>query len=214
MYRRPGTQPKGPKSRVRQVVIGLAGHIDHGKTALVKALTGTDTDTQAEEKRRGMTIDIGFAFLTDTITLVDVPGHDRFVKNMVRGVAGIHLGLLVVAADDGIMPQTREHFHILRFLGGPRICVAINKIDVVEEDWVDLVEEDLKKLLEGTPYASSPVLRVSDLTGGGVEKLRETLIDRAAQAQGRADRGVFRLSVERAFSGEGNIGLLVGVDQG
>lgn len=190
-------------SRVAQVVIGLAGHIDHGKTALVKALTGVDTDTQAEEKRRGMTIDIGFAFLTDTITLVDVPGHDRFVKNMVRGVAGIHLGLLVVAADDGIMPQTREHFQILRFLGVPRICVAINKIDLAEEDWVDLVEEDLRKLLEGTPYASSPVLRVSAQTDAGVDALREAIIDAAAQVSVWEDRGFFRLSIDRAFSLKG-----------
>ncbi|MFB0516718.1 MAG: GTP-binding protein, partial [Candidatus Neomarinimicrobiota bacterium] len=152
-----------------QVVIGLAGHIDHGKTALVQALTGVDTDTQAEEKRRGMTIDIGFAFLTETITLVDVPGHDRFVKNMVRGVAGIHMSLLVVAADDGVMNQTREHLHILRFLGVPRVCVALSKVDLVEEDWLALVEDDIRKLLVGASYRNSPIVRVSAVTAAGIE---------------------------------------------
>jgi len=186
-----------------QVVIGLAGHIDHGKTALVQALTGVDTDTQAEEKRRGMTIDIGFAFLTDTITLVDVPGHDRFVKNMVRGVAGIHMGLLVVAADDGVMTQTREHFHILRFLEVPRLCVALNKVDLVEADWLALVEDDIRKLLAGTPYQDSPVVRVSAVTTAGVEELRQVLIREASRVLPWEDRGFFRLPIDRVFSLKG-----------
>ncbi len=186
-----------------QVVIGLAGHIDHGKTALVQALTGVDTDTQAEEKRRGMTIDLGFAFLTETITLVDVPGHDRFVKNMVRGVAGIHLGLLVVAADDGVMPQTREHLHILRFLGIPRLCVALSKVDLVEEAWLELVAEDISKLLAGTPYEGCPVVRISAVSGAGVEELRETLIQEAARVPPWKDRGFFRLPIDRVFSLKG-----------
>lgn len=197
-----------------QIVIGLAGHIDHGKTALVQALTGVDTDTQAEEKRRGMTIDIGFAFLTETITLVDVPGHDRFVKNMVRGVAGIHVGLLVVAADDGVMAQTREHFHILRLLGVPRLCVALNKVDLVEEDlsptncrdqtgWLELVEDDIGKLLAGTPYQDSPVVRVSANTTAGVEQLRETLIREASLVPPWEDRGFFRLPIDRVFNLKG-----------
>ena len=186
-----------------QVVIGLAGHIDHGKTALVQALTGVDTDTQAEEKRRGMTIDIGFAFLTETITLVDVPGHDRFVKNMVRGVAGIHMGLLVVAADDGVMPQTREHVHILKFLGVPRLCVALSKVDLVKADWLELVEDDVRKLLAGAPYEDSPVVRVSAETAAGVEELRETLIQEAAQVPPWEDRGFFRLPIDRVFNLKG-----------
>ena len=190
-------------SRSGQVVIGLAGHIDHGKTALVQALTGVDTDTQAEEKRRGMTIDIGFAFLTETITLVDVPGHDRFVKNMVRGVAGIHMGLLVVAADDGVMTQTREHFQILRFLGVPRLCVALSKVDLVEGEWLALVEEDIRRLLAETPYRDSPVVRVSAVTAEGVEALRETLVREAARAAPREDRGFFRLPIDRVFSLKG-----------
>ncbi len=162
-----------------------------------------DTDTQAEEKRRGMTIDIGFAFLTETITLVDVPGHDRFVKNMVRGVAGIHLGLLVVAADDGVMPQTREHLHILRFLGVPRLCVALSKVDLVEEEWLELVADDTRKLLAGTLYEDSPVVRVSAVTTAGVEELRETLVQEAARVPSWEDRGFFRLPIDRVFSLKG-----------
>jgi len=162
-----------------------------------------DTDTQAEEKRRGMTIDIGFAFLTETITLVDVPGHDRFVKNMVRGVAGIHLGLLVVAADDGVMPQTREHFHILRFLGVPRLCVALSKVDLAEEAWLELVADDISKLLGETPYKDSPVVRVSAVTAAGVEELQETLIQEAALVPSWEDRGFFRLPIDRVFSLKG-----------
>ncbi|MCH7497969.1 MAG: selenocysteine-specific translation elongation factor [Candidatus Marinimicrobia bacterium] len=170
---------------------------------LVQALTGVDTDTQPEEKRRGMTIDIGFAFLTENITLVDVPGHDRFIRNMVRGVAGIHLGLLVVAADDGVMPQTREHLQILRFLGVPRICVAVTKTDLVEADWLGLVEADIGMLLAGTPYQGSPVARVSAATGDGVEVLRQTLLEAAEAVPQWVDRGFFRLPVDRVFSLKG-----------
>ena len=186
-----------------QVVIGLAGHIDHGKTALVRALTGVNTDTQAEEQRRGMTIDIGFAFLTDDITLVDVPGHDRFVKNMVRGVAGIDLGLLVVAADDGIMPQTREHLNILCYLGVPRLCVALNKVDLVEPDWLELVAEDLKDFLAESGYGDSPIMPVSAQSGAGVEELKASLITMAEQVPARKDRGFFRLPIDRVFSLKG-----------
>ncbi len=191
-------------SRVAQVVIGLAGHIDHGKTALVKALTGVDTDTQVEEKRRGMTIDIGFAFLTDTITLVDVPGHDRFVKNMVRGVAGIHLGLLVVAADDGVMPQTLEAIDHARAANVP-ILVAVNKIDkpdampervkkqladrgLMPEDWggeTVMVEVSAKEKTNLKQFLEM-VLLVSDL-----QELRATptLPARGVVLEARLDRG-------------------------
>ena len=132
---------------MKQTVIGLAGHIDHGKTALVKALTGVNTDHLSEEQQRGMTIDIGFAFLTDTITLIDVPGHEKFVKNMMAGVSGIDLALLVVAADDGIMPQTREHFEILSLLNIPSAVIAINKTDLADEDWLELIELELTELV-------------------------------------------------------------------
>ena len=162
-----------------------------------------DTDTQAEEKRRGMTIDIGFAFLTGDITLVDVPGHDRLVKNMVRGVAGIQMGLLVVAADDGVMPQTREHFQILRQLGVPRLLVALSKIDLAEDDWIALVEDDIATLLEGTPLGGSPIFRVSALTGAGIPELREALTAAASDVPPRRDRGFFRLAIDRAFTLKG-----------
>ena len=123
-----------------QVVIGTAGHIDHGKTSLVKALTGTDTDRLAEEKARGMTIDLGFAFLNDSVTIIDVPGHEKFIRNMVAGVSTINIALLVVAADDGIMPQTREHLHILKLLKIPQCVVALTKTDLAEDaEWLDLV---------------------------------------------------------------------------
>ena len=184
-------------------MIGLAGHIDHGKTALVRALTGVNTDTQVEEQRRGMTIDIGFAFLSGDITLVDVPGHDRFVKNMVRGVAGIDLGLLVVAADDGIMPQTREHLNMLCYLGVPRLGVALNKVDLVEPDWLELVEEDLKGLLAESGYGDSPIMPVSAQSGAGVEELTASLITMAEQVPARKDLGFFRLPIDRVFSLKG-----------
>ncbi|MEE9166513.1 MAG: GTP-binding protein, partial [Candidatus Neomarinimicrobiota bacterium] len=129
-----------------QVVIGTAGHIDHGKTALVKALTGTDADRLPEEKERGMTIDLGFAFLTDDITIIDVPGHERFIRNMVAGVSTIDIALITIAADDGIMPQTREHVDILRLLAVQLGCIAITKTDLVEDqEWLDLLEEEIRE---------------------------------------------------------------------
>ena len=121
---------------MKQTIIGLAGHIDHGKTALVKALTGINTDQLSEEQKRGMTIDIGFAFLTKTITLIDVPGHEKFVKNMMAGVSGIDVAMLVVAADDGVMPQTREHFEILNLLNIPMGIIALNKTDLADDEWM------------------------------------------------------------------------------
>ena len=117
-----------------QVVVGTAGHIDHGKTSIVKALTGKNTDNLIEEKNRGMTIDLGFAYLDEKITIIDVPGHERFIKNMVAGVSTVHIGLLVIAADDGIMPQTYEHIEILNFLNVKHVIVALNKIDIVDDE--------------------------------------------------------------------------------
>ena len=130
-----------------QIVIGTAGHIDHGKTSLVKRLTGTDTDSLIEEKDRGMTIDIGFARINNKITVIDVPGHEKFIRNMVAGVANIHFSLIVIAANDGVMPQTREHLAILSLLGIKNGFIALTKIDLVDdEEWVDLVEIELKDL--------------------------------------------------------------------
>ena len=139
----------------RQYVGGLAGHIDHGKTALVKALTGIDTDRLKEEQARGITIDLGFAHLTQNITLIDVPGHERLIKNMVAGVSTIDIVLFVIAADDGIMPQTREHLDIVRLLGISKGTFVLTKIDLVESDWIELVEEELRSLLLGSVFENA-----------------------------------------------------------
>lgn len=186
-----------------QVVIGTAGHIDHGKTALVKALTGTDTDRLAEEKSRGMTIDLGFAFLTDDITIIDVPGHEKFIRNMVAGVSTIQIALFVIAADDGVMPQTREHLQILSLLNIPKGVIALTKTDLVKEDWIKLVEEDIRELCNDTFLESAQIIRTSMVTESGIEELKTTLIENAKEVQEKLDRGFFRLQVDRNFSKTG-----------
>ena len=188
---------------MKQTVIGLAGHIDHGKTALVKALTGINTDHLSEEKKRGMTIDIGFAFLTDNITLIDVPGHEKFVKNMMAGVSSIDIALLVVAADDGIMPQTREHFEILNLLNIPKTVIAINKVDLADADWLELVELDLIEMCKGTFMEDSPMVRVSAEKELGINELRKLLIEQSELVPEKNDRGIFRQNVDRVFSKKG-----------
>ena len=188
---------------MKQVVIGLAGHIDHGKTALVKALTGVNTDSLTEEQKRGMTIDIGFAFLDGNITLIDVPGHEKFVKNMMAGVSGVDVALLVIAADDGVMPQTKEHFEILNLLNIPVGVIAINKIDLADDDWLDLVELDISELVQSSFMENAPILKVSAETGDGVEELKATLLDICTSVPEKQDRGIFRLHVDRVFSMRG-----------
>lgn len=188
---------------MKQTVIGLSGHIDHGKTALVKALTGVNTDSLKEEQKRGMTIDIGFAFLDENITLIDVPGHEKFVKNMMAGVSAVDIALLVVAADDGVMPQTREHFEILNLLDIPLGIVAINKIDLADKDWLELVELDIGELLQGSFMEDAPILKVSAETGDGVDQLKSTLLDICKKVPDKQDRGIFRLHVDRVFSMKG-----------
>ncbi len=185
------------------VIIGTAGHIDHGKTALIRALTGIDTDTLPQEKDRGVTIDIGFAYWKDDVTIIDVPGHERFVKNMVTGVCTVDLALFVVAADDGAMPQTREHLGILNLLGVRRGVVALNKVDLVEPDWADLVEEDLRDLFEGTFLEGAPIVPVSAVTGEGIETLGTLLEEEIGKVETRPNGGVFRLPVDRVFSVRG-----------
>src|SRR5688572_27813427 len=149
-------------------VIGTAGHVDHGKSALVRALTGIDPDRLQEEKDRGMTIDLGFAWLKlpggEEVSIVDVPGHERFIKNMLSGVGGIDLALLVVAADEGVMPQTREHLAILDLLGVANGVVALTKCDLVDDDWLDLVEADVSKIVAETALRGSSVVRCSAVT--------------------------------------------------
>jgi len=185
------------------VVLGMAGHIDHGKTSLVKALTGIDTDRLKEEKERGMTTDLGFAFLGDEIAIIDVPGHEKFVKTMVAGVNSVDLAMLVVAADDGIMPQTREHLEILRLLQVPAGLVALNKIDLAEPEWIELVKGELTALLRGTMLEGAPVIPVSAVSGEGVETLRAEVRRIAKCAGHRRDKGVFRMPVDRVFSIKG-----------
>jgi len=188
----------------RHVTIGTAGHVDHGKTALVKALTGVDTDRWEEEKRRGITIDLGFASfgLGDgwSASVVDVPGHEDFVRNMVAGATGIDVALLVVAADEGIMPQTREHLAILEFLGVHAGAVAITKTDLVDSEWIDLVEEELQQRLATSPVHWHTPVRVSVVNGTGVEDVTASLLEVARQAGERSERDLFRLPVDRSFS--------------
>lgn len=182
-----------------QVVIGTAGHIDHGKTAIVKALTGTNTDRLAEEQARGMTIDLGFAFLTDEITIIDVPGHEKFIRNMVSGVSTIQIGLFVIAADDGVMPQTVEHLQILSLLKIPQGVIALTKTDLVDKEWIDLVEDDIRQLCQGTFLENAPIVRTSIANGSGIEELRTVLLEQAEKVHGKIDRGFFRLQVDRSF---------------
>src|SRR6476469_3443042 len=153
-------------------VVGTAGHVDHGKSTLVKALTGIDPDRLQEEKEREMTIDLGFAWLRlpggAEVSVVDVPGHERFIKNMLAGVGGIDAALLVIAADEGPMPQTAEHLNILHLLGVDRGLVVLNKTDIVDEDWLELIEEEIRDRLAGTSLAGVPLVAVSARTGEGL----------------------------------------------
>jgi len=160
------------------IVVGTAGHIDHGKTALVKALTGVDTDRLPDEKRRGITIDLGFAEMTEGdvhFGFVDVPGHERFVRNMLAGASGIDLVLLVVAADEGVMPQTREHFEICRLLGLRHGVVALTKSDIADADTLELARLEIEEFVTGSFLENAPVIAVSSITGAGVVELREAL---------------------------------------
>jgi len=189
---------------MKHVIVGTAGHIDHGKTALVKALTGIDTDRLKEEKERGISIELGFAFLRleegITLGVVDVPGHERFVKTMLAGVGGIDLVILVIAADEGVMPQTREHLHICQLLGIRRGLVALTKKDLVEPEWLDLVQEEIRTFLTGTYLDEAPILPVSSLTGEGLRELRNALASLAAEIQPRRGDGIVRLPIDRVFT--------------
>ncbi len=194
----------------RYLLLGTAGHIDHGKTALIKALTGIDTDRLPEEKQRGITIDLGFAALDLEgllLGIVDVPGHERFIKNMLAGALGIDLALLVVAADEGVMPQTREHFEALSYLRISGGVIAITKCDLVDEGWIELVEEDVSKLVAHSFLRDAAIVHVSSKTGYGLKELRSELAEAAAQVPEQSAEGPFRLSVDRCFSvpGQGTV---------
>jgi len=184
-------------------IIGTAGHIDHGKTSLVRALTGMDTDVLKEEKERNITIDIGFAFLGSDITIIDVPGHERFIKNMMAGVSTIDFALFVIAADDGIMPQTTEHLDILNLLQVKDGVVVLTKADMVEPDWLDLVEEEIKEGMKGTFLEGKPVYVVDSISGRGIEALKELILEKKENKPPRMDKGIFKLPVDRVFTMKG-----------
>ncbi len=196
----------------RPLTLGTAGHIDHGKTTLIKALTGRDTDRLKEEKERGISIELGFAELTlpsgRHLSVVDVPGHERFVKTMVSGATGIDLFMLVVAADDGVMPQTREHMRIIELLGIPLGVVALTKIDMVDGEMVELVAADIEDFLAGTPYPAAPVVPVSGVTGEGLPGLLAALDRQGAEVPPRPSYPATRMPVDRVFSLKG-IGTVV-----
>ena len=201
--------------RIQPVVVGTAGHIDHGKSSLVRALTGTDPDRLKEERERGLTIDLGFARFElpggALVGMVDVPGHERFVRNMVAGASGIDLALLVVAADDGVMPQTREHLDIMGLLGVRRGLVALNKIDAVDADLAELAAEDVRETLRGTFLEDAPLVPVSAVRGDGLEELRGELARLAAAAEPRSAEGVFRMPIQRVFSAKGFGTIVTGI---
>ncbi|MEP6989992.1 MAG: selenocysteine-specific translation elongation factor [bacterium] len=196
------------------MILGTAGHIDHGKTTLVRALTGVDTDRLPEEKRRGITIDLGFAPLVldgvGQVGVVDVPGHEAFVRTMVAGATGIDLALLVVAADSGVMPQTREHLAILALLGVHAGVVAITKRDLVDAEWLALVEEDVRAALATSSLATADVIPVSAATGEGLDELRRALASLASRVPARSSDDIFRLPVDRAFTVRGTGTVVTG----
>lgn len=192
---------------MKHVIIGTAGHVDHGKTTLIQALTGTNPDRLKEEQERGMTIDIGFAALKlpdGTVAgIVDVPGHERFLKNMLAGAGGVDVVLLVIAADESVMPQTVEHLDILRLLDVKNGVVALTKCDMVESDWTDAVEEDVRAQLAGSFLADAPILRVSAVTGKGIDALKRALLSAVSRAEARNAALPFRLPVDRVFTRPG-----------
>ena len=184
----------------RHIIIGTAGHIDHGKSTLVKALTGMDPDRLTEEKERGLTIDIGFAFYGENAAFIDVPGHEKFIKNMVAGVTTIDMAILLVAADDGVMPQTREHLDILNILGVPRGFVVITKTDLVDSEWIQMVEEDVRSLIKGTFLEGAPILRYSAVSNKGLLEIKATLDEFLKMPSEKRDRGFFWMPIDRSFT--------------
>ena len=196
------------------MILGTAGHVDHGKTALVKALTGVDTDRLAEEKRRGITIDLGFAPLDlgadGVLGVVDVPGHEAFVRNMLAGATGVDLVLLVIAADEGVMPQTREHLAILDILGVKGGVIALTKCDLVDDDWLALVRDDVQSLVAGTALEAAPMVPTSVVSSRGLDALRDALARAVSAIPARDAADVFRLPIDRAFSVRGTGTVVTG----
>ena len=193
---------------MHNIIVGTSGHVDHGKTCLIKALSGFDTDRLKEEKKRGITIDLGFANLPNDaglhIGIIDVPGHEKFVKNMLAGIGGIDLVLLVVALDEGVMPQTVEHFEIIKMLNIKRGIIVLTKSDLVDKEWQDIVEEDVKKLVKGSFLENAPIIRVSSYTSKNIAKLNEMIINMVSDIGDRKnDPELFRLPIDRVFTMEG-----------
>src|SRR5947208_12408821 len=190
----------------KSVIVGTAGHIDHGKSALVEALTGTHPDRLEEEKRRGITIDLGFGFFEEAgvrFGFVDVPGHEKFIGNMLAGAAGIDLVLLVISADESIKPQTREHFDICRLLGIQRGLVALTKADLVDRDTLELARFEIEDFLRGSFLEGAPILPVSAKTGTGLADLKKALVEQAQHVPEKDVQRNFRLPIDRAFSIKG-----------
>ena len=193
-------------SSLKHIIVGTAGHIDHGKSSLVQALTGTNPDRLEEEKRRGITIDLGFAFLDEPgvrFGFVDVPGHEKFVSNMLAGAAGIDLVLLVIAADESIKPQTREHFEICRLLGVKRGIIALTKSDLVDADTLSLAQMDVQDYLRGSFLEKAPIIAASSKTGAGLAELKTALVQEGNLVTGKDSAGILRLPIDRAFSIKG-----------
>ena len=198
---------------VRDFVIGTAGHIDHGKTALVRALTGVDTDRLPAEKQRGITIDLGFASMEVgpyRLAMVDVPGHERFIRNMLAGASGLDLAMLIVAADDSVMPQTREHLEILRLLGLSGGVVVMTKCDLGEPAWLEMVEEEIRALVRGTFLDGAAIVRTSASSGRGIEDLKRALDSLCSRTAPAVDVGVFRMSIDRSFTMAGHGTVVTG----
>ena len=191
----------------RHYLVGTAGHVDHGKTELIHALSGIETDRLKEEKQRGISIELGFAHMLmpsgRQVGIVDVPGHERFVRQMLAGASGMDVVLLVIAADEGIMPQTQEHLDILTLLGIPRGIVVLNKVDLVDEEWLELIEEEIREELKETAFCEAPICRVSALTGDGIPNLRQTIDGLLSEVETKKTTGPVRMPLDRVFSIQG-----------
>ena len=192
---------------MREIILGTAGHVDHGKTSLIRALTGIETDRLKEEKQRGITIELGFAYLDlpcgHRLGIVDVPGHEKFIRNMVAGAAGMDMVAFIIAADEGIMPQTREHFDICRLLGVQDGLIILTKKDMVEEDWLEMVQDDVREFFTGSFLEEAPMLTVSSTTGEGIDEVKSILDEKVRAINFQEEFGPFRLAVDRVFSMKG-----------
>ena len=200
---------------MKDVIIGTAGHVDHGKTSLVKALTGVDCDRLKEEKERGLTIDLGHAYLDlgdgRGVSIVDVPGHERFVKTMLAGAQAIDCVLFLIAADEGVMPQTVEHFDIINLLGIEHGLIVLTKVDLVDEEWLTLVKEDVAKFVKGTPLATAPVVHTSAVTGEGLDILKEHIERLFEEIEPKDAEGTFRFPIDWTFNVSGLGSVICGI---